>query len=72
MAVSKRNTASPLTQQPPLTISRVALYARVSTLNGQDPEMQLSELREYASRRGLDRHHRVRRSGCIRLEGITS
>jgi DNA invertase Pin-like site-specific DNA recombinase len=52
MAVSKRNTASSLTQEPPLTISRVALYARVSTLNGQDPEMQLSELREYAARRG--------------------
>ena len=32
--------ASPLTQEPPLTIARVALYARVSTLNGQDPEMQ--------------------------------
>jgi DNA invertase Pin-like site-specific DNA recombinase len=31
---------------------RVALYARVSTLNGQHPEMQLSELREYVSRRG--------------------
>jgi DNA invertase Pin-like site-specific DNA recombinase len=31
---------------------RVALYARVSTLNGQNPEMQLSELREYAARRG--------------------
>jgi len=30
----------------------VALYARVSTLNNQDPEMQLSELREYAGRRG--------------------
>src|SRR5262249_25925727 len=30
------------------------LYARVSTLNGQqDPEMQLSELREYSARRGL-------------------
>jgi DNA invertase Pin-like site-specific DNA recombinase len=34
------------------TISRVALYARVSTLHGQNPEMQLAELREYASRRG--------------------
>ncbi len=34
------------------TISRVALYARVSTLNNQDPEMQLAEIREYASRRG--------------------
>ncbi len=33
-------------------ISRVALYARVSTLNGQDPQMQLRELREYALRRG--------------------
>jgi DNA invertase Pin-like site-specific DNA recombinase len=31
---------------------RAALYARVSTLNGQHPEMQLAELREYASRRG--------------------
>src|ERR1019366_1857195 len=52
MAVHHRTTASSLTQEPPLTIARVALYARVSTLNGQDPEMQLSELREYASRRG--------------------
>src|SRR5450432_20882 len=52
MAVSKRNIASLHTQEPPLSIARVALYARVSTLNGQDPEMQLSELREYASRRG--------------------
>jgi DNA invertase Pin-like site-specific DNA recombinase len=33
---------------------RVALYARVSTSNGQqDPEMQLRELREYAKRREL-------------------
>lgn len=38
-------------QAVPATIGRVALYARVSTLNGQDPEMQLSELREYAGRR---------------------
>jgi DNA invertase Pin-like site-specific DNA recombinase len=52
MAVSKRNTAESHAQEVPLTIARVALYARVSTLNGQDPEMQLSELREYASRRG--------------------
>jgi DNA invertase Pin-like site-specific DNA recombinase len=33
---------------------RVALYARVSTCNGQNPEMQLAELREYASRRGWE------------------
>ena len=52
MAANKRNTASTRTQELPLTISRVALYARVSTLNGQDPGMQLSELREYAARRG--------------------
>jgi DNA invertase Pin-like site-specific DNA recombinase len=30
---------------------RVALYARVSTLNGQNPETQLVELREYSARR---------------------
>jgi len=29
-----------------------ATYARVSTSNGQDPEMQLRELREYCQRRG--------------------
>ena len=32
-------------------MTRVALYARVSTTAGQDPEMQLRELREYAQRR---------------------
>jgi DNA invertase Pin-like site-specific DNA recombinase len=32
---------------------RVALYARVSTVgNGQDPQVQLRELREYCERRG--------------------
>ncbi|MGO9520559.1 MAG: recombinase family protein [Candidatus Korobacteraceae bacterium] len=51
MAVSHRNTASARTQEIPTTVTRVALYARVSTLNGQNPEMQLSELREYAARR---------------------
>ncbi len=35
-------------------IKRVALYARVSTLNGQNPDMQLAELREYAQRRGWE------------------
>jgi len=34
---------------------RVALYARVSTLNhGQDPEVQLHELRAYCERRGFE------------------
>lgn len=37
-------------------IERVALYARVSTLNGQNPDLQLSELREYAQRRGWAIH----------------
>ena len=33
-------------------MTRVAIYARVSTSNGsQDPQMQLRELREYAQRR---------------------
>lgn len=31
---------------------RAALYARVSTNNGQSPQMQLRELREYGKRRG--------------------
>jgi DNA invertase Pin-like site-specific DNA recombinase len=33
---------------------RVAIYARVSTLNSQHPEMQLAELREHASRHGWE------------------
>jgi DNA invertase Pin-like site-specific DNA recombinase len=37
-----------------MSSNRVALYARVSTSNGQqDPEMQLRELREYAKHREL-------------------
>lgn len=50
MARQNRSTISP--QESTRPISRVALYARVSTLNNQDPEMQLSELREYVDRRG--------------------
>lgn len=52
MAVHRSTTPLSFTQENPLTIARVALYARCSTLNGQDPEMQLRELREYALRRG--------------------
>ena len=33
---------------------RAAIYARVSTNNGQDPTMQTRELREYCERRGLE------------------
>ena len=50
MARQQRSTIS--IQESTRPISRVALYARVSTLNSQDPEMQLTELREYAERRG--------------------
>ena len=32
----------------------IAIYARVSTRNGQNPEMQLAELRAYCQRRGWD------------------
>src|SRR5438874_8549378 len=52
MAKQKRTNNPTFTQESTQTITRVALYARVSTLNNQDPEMQLVELREYASRRG--------------------
>jgi DNA invertase Pin-like site-specific DNA recombinase len=44
-------THTPITASVPQP-NRVALYARVSTLNGQNPDMQLAELREYAQRRG--------------------
>lgn len=33
---------------------KTAIYARVSTNNGQDPEVQLRELREYCQRRGWE------------------
>jgi DNA invertase Pin-like site-specific DNA recombinase len=34
---------------------RAALYARVSTVDkGQDPEVQLDDLREYVGRRGFE------------------
>src|SRR5947207_15720847 len=50
MARQQRSTT--FTQESTRPITQVALYARVSTLNNQDPEMQLTELREYAGRRG--------------------
>jgi len=50
MARQERNTTFAHESTRPIT--QVALYARVSTLNNQDPEMQLAELREYAERRG--------------------
>lgn len=51
--MAKTKSTTPLFSQDK-PIRWVALYARVSTLHGQqDPEMQLSELREYVNRRGL-------------------
>ena len=50
MARQQRSTI--LVQESTSPIARVALYARVSTLSNQDPEVQLCELREYAGRRG--------------------
>jgi DNA invertase Pin-like site-specific DNA recombinase len=48
MATRHGSTPIPTSQE----IRTVALYARVSTLNGQNPDLQLAELREYAQRRG--------------------
>jgi len=42
----------PIQNASTISVKRVALYARVSTQNGQNPEMQLCELREYCDRRG--------------------
>jgi len=33
---------------------KAGVYARVSTSNGQNPEMQLEELRAYCQRRGWE------------------
>lgn len=35
-------------------MKRVAIYARVSTHNGQNPEMQLREIRQYCANRGWE------------------
>jgi predicted site-specific integrase-resolvase len=52
MARQDRTKNSAFPQAPDCPITQVALYARISTLNNQDPELQLAELREYAKRRG--------------------
>lgn len=52
MARQHPSNNSVFPQGPERSINLVALYARVSTLNNQDPEVQLRELREYAERRG--------------------
>ena len=50
MRVEQHSTLSERTQPRPN--KRAAIYARVSTKNGQHPEMQLEELRAYCQRRG--------------------
>src|ERR1700723_4039639 len=50
VAVPSRLSAHLLRAKEEATM-RVALYARVSTTNGQSPAMQLKELREYCQRR---------------------
>lgn len=50
--MARQNRSTIATYESTHPIIRVALYARVSTLNNQDPEMQLAELREYTARRG--------------------
>jgi DNA invertase Pin-like site-specific DNA recombinase len=46
---------SSFSSSPPQSPTKQAgLYARVSTLNGQNPEMQLAELRTYCARRGYE------------------
>jgi DNA invertase Pin-like site-specific DNA recombinase len=53
MAKENRSPQTSTAQGIPLTVQRVALYARVSTnSHGQNPEVQLDELRTYAGRRG--------------------
>ena len=49
-------TVTPARQFTPATHAptRAAIYARVSTRNGQSPQMQLEELRAYCTRRGWE------------------
>jgi DNA invertase Pin-like site-specific DNA recombinase len=39
---------------PPRAVTRAAIYARVSTLNGQNPDVQTREIEEYCHRRGFE------------------
>ena len=49
--------------------SRVALYARVSTVDkGQDPEVQLSELRQYSRNRSWSITRNMSTAGSPEVE----
>ena len=39
---------------PPPAVVRAAIYARVSTLNGQNPDVQTREIEDYCQRRGFE------------------
>jgi len=54
MAGQESSTHAPFPQVVPATDAdtRAVLYSRVSTTNGQDPEVQSREIREYCKRRG--------------------
>jgi DNA invertase Pin-like site-specific DNA recombinase len=39
---------------PPTAVTRAAIYERVSTLNGQNPDVQTREIEEYCQRRGFE------------------
>src|ERR1700722_15907585 len=39
---------------PSPAVTRAAIYARVSTLNGQNPDVQTREIEEYCHRRGFE------------------
>jgi hypothetical protein len=65
MARQHRNNNSGFAQESTRPITQVALYARVSTFNNQDPEMQLaaagrssrnSQIRECRDARSHGRH----------------
>jgi hypothetical protein len=51
---------------------KIAIYARVSTNNGQDPEMQLRELREYCQRRGCPDYSRLLKNRTISTAANTN
>ena len=54
MARKQTTCHAGLSQLVPATDAgtRAVLYSRVSTTNGQDPEVQSREIREYCGRRG--------------------
>jgi len=56
--LNRRMSMTPSKQSDIKPAIRAALYARISTLNrGQDPEVQLRELRDYCQRRGFTITH---------------